>query len=250
MAVNKIELASGEVLIDLTNDSVTSETLAEGVTAHGADGEPIVGTMRNVEASGGGLTIDGILTANEPIGAIVSEITSIRNTSQIANLFAYNPNITSIRMPNVTNVTNCPLFRDCKALKDVYIPSVITSTAQAFNGTAFSGTMDVRKMFPNLTTLGGTAFNNLDNVTRIILPATIKSVGSKAFNNPMRGLTDIVFTGTPQSIAADMVYSSVAPYVKDVWVPWAEGEVANAPWGATNATIHYNYTYTDEGGGD
>ena len=27
-------------------------------------------------------------------------------------------------------------------------------------------------------------------------------------------------------------------------VPWAEaeGEVANAPWGATNATINYNYT--------
>lgn len=27
-------------------------------------------------------------------------------------------------------------------------------------------------------------------------------------------------------------------------VPWAEGAVANAPWGATNATINYNYTGT------
>ena len=25
-------------------------------------------------------------------------------------------------------------------------------------------------------------------------------------------------------------------------VPWSEGEVASAPWGATNATINYNYT--------
>ena len=25
-------------------------------------------------------------------------------------------------------------------------------------------------------------------------------------------------------------------------VPWAEGAIANAPWGATNATINYNYT--------
>ena len=25
-------------------------------------------------------------------------------------------------------------------------------------------------------------------------------------------------------------------------VPWSEGEVAGAPWGATNATINYNYT--------
>lgn len=25
-------------------------------------------------------------------------------------------------------------------------------------------------------------------------------------------------------------------------VPWADGAVANAPWGATNATITYGYT--------
>lgn len=29
--------------------------------------------------------------------------------------------------------------------------------------------------------------------------------------------------------------------LKVINVPWAEGEVANAPWGATNATINYNY---------
>ena len=39
----------GDVLIDLTGDTVTPDTLAEGVTAHGADGALIVGTM-----SGGG----------------------------------------------------------------------------------------------------------------------------------------------------------------------------------------------------
>lgn len=49
MAVSKVELAGGEVLIDLTEDTVTPETLAEGVTAHNAAGEPITGTM-----SGGG----------------------------------------------------------------------------------------------------------------------------------------------------------------------------------------------------
>jgi hypothetical protein len=47
MAVSKVELANGDVLIDLTNDTVTPETLAEGVTAHGANGESIVGTMRS-----------------------------------------------------------------------------------------------------------------------------------------------------------------------------------------------------------
>ena len=27
----------------------------------------------------------------------------------------------------------------------------------------------------------------------------------------------------------------------DIYVPWAEGTVNNAPWGATNATVHYNH---------
>ena len=44
MGVNKVE-ANGETLVDLTNDTVTPETLAEGVTAHDASGEQIVGTM-------------------------------------------------------------------------------------------------------------------------------------------------------------------------------------------------------------
>lgn len=42
MSVNKVE-CFGEVLIDLTNDTVTPKTLAEGVTAHDASGNVIRG---------------------------------------------------------------------------------------------------------------------------------------------------------------------------------------------------------------
>lgn len=48
MAVNKVEYG-GETLIDLTEDSVTPETLAEGQTAHNARGEKIVGTLPVVD---------------------------------------------------------------------------------------------------------------------------------------------------------------------------------------------------------
>lgn len=44
MAVNKV-VYDGKTLIDLSGDSVTPETLAEGVTAHAASGERIVGTL-------------------------------------------------------------------------------------------------------------------------------------------------------------------------------------------------------------
>ena len=45
MAANKVQLSTGEVLVDLTNDTVTAETLFKGKTAHGASGETIVGKM-------------------------------------------------------------------------------------------------------------------------------------------------------------------------------------------------------------
>lgn len=44
MAVNKV-VYGDNVLIDLTSDTVTAETLLKGYTAHKADGTIIVGTM-------------------------------------------------------------------------------------------------------------------------------------------------------------------------------------------------------------
>lgn len=44
MAVNKV-IFDGNALIDLTSDTVTSETLQLGKTAHAADGTIITGTL-------------------------------------------------------------------------------------------------------------------------------------------------------------------------------------------------------------
>lgn len=45
MAINKVDLASGETLIDLTNDSATESVVFEGATFHGSDGETKTGTF-------------------------------------------------------------------------------------------------------------------------------------------------------------------------------------------------------------
>lgn len=44
MANSKIVLANGEVLIDLTGDTVVANKLLSGYTAHGKDGEKVTGT--------------------------------------------------------------------------------------------------------------------------------------------------------------------------------------------------------------
>lgn len=56
MAINKV-VYGGNTLIDLSGDTVTPGTLAEGVTAHNAAGEPITGTMTG--GGGGGDLPDG-----------------------------------------------------------------------------------------------------------------------------------------------------------------------------------------------
>lgn len=43
MAISKV-IYGGKTLIDLTVDTVVAENLLKGIKAHGADGEPIVGT--------------------------------------------------------------------------------------------------------------------------------------------------------------------------------------------------------------
>ena len=41
---SKVVLASGEVLIDLTNDTIDAAHLLDGITAHDKSGAPITGT--------------------------------------------------------------------------------------------------------------------------------------------------------------------------------------------------------------
>jgi hypothetical protein len=53
-------------------------------------------------------------------------------------------------------------------------------------------------------------------------------------------LVSLTFEGTPESIANAAFVA--CDNLTTINVPWAEGAVANAPWGATNATITYGYT--------
>lgn len=48
MAVNKV-IYNGDTLVDLTSDTISPDTMAAGVTAHAADGTPIIGLLPKVE---------------------------------------------------------------------------------------------------------------------------------------------------------------------------------------------------------
>lgn len=63
MAHSKIVLSTGEVLMDLTGDTVEADKLLKGYTAHGADGEPVTGSCPyDVDSSGATAKAAEILT--------------------------------------------------------------------------------------------------------------------------------------------------------------------------------------------
>ena len=108
---------------------------------------------------------------------------------------------------------------------------------------------------PNLLTLGQGCFNTSGTTGSgqdsffpdvLNIPASVTTVGWMAFGSS--GVKKVRFLGTPSSI--DSKAFNYCPCLTDIYVPWAEGAVANAPWGSQNknsgvtapdaAVIHYN----------
>ena len=87
------------------------------------------------------------------------------------------------------------------------------------------------------TTVSDYAFRDCSSLALVELPSSITRVTGGAFLR-CSGLLYVTFLGTPTSISATAFNNCTN--LTDIYVPWSEGEVADAPWGATNATIHYN----------
>lgn len=90
-----------------------------------------------------------------------------------------------------------------------------------------------------LVSIGYSSFSDCYNLVLTSLPAGLISIEERAFFR-CTGLTELTFMGTPTSIASDAFAECNS--LTTINVPWAEGAVANAPWGAGKATINYSYT--------
>lgn len=90
---NKVVLNTGEVLVDLTQDSITEDKLAKGITAHDKSGKPIVGTNTfDVDSSGATASTSEILAGKTAaVGGQIIEGTMPNNgaiNGEIANVSA------------------------------------------------------------------------------------------------------------------------------------------------------------------
>ena len=82
-------------------------------------------------------------------------------------------------------------------------------------------------------------FYNCTHLALTSLPEGLWVIGNRAFQG-CTSLTSITFKGTPTTIGSAAFNGCTN--LTDIKVPWAEGAVSGAPWGARNATITYNYT--------
>ena len=90
-----------------------------------------------------------------------------------------------------------------------------------------------------ITKIDGYAFYGCSSLALTTLPSGLTKILDGAFDS-CSSLVSLTFEGTPEYIAGT-VFANCSN-LTTINVPWAEGAVANAPWGATNATITYGYT--------
>lgn len=162
------------------------------------------------EKTGGG--DDGSFKA--VIERTATEITLPSDLTSIGDYaFYYYSKLVSISLPDGLTSIGSAAFNNCSQLVSISLP----------NG---------------LTKIGSNAFYFCSKLALTSLPAGLTSIGGSAFYN-CSALQEITFNSKPSinSTAFKNCYQ-----LHTINVPWAEGEVANAPWGATNATINYNYT--------
>lgn len=90
----------------------------------------------------------------------------------------------------------------------------------------------------NAKRLFGRIMLSADRAYAVLFPPDFTNANERSLYNFGAG-SEITFTSKPTRMDSNAFQTSKSITIN---VPWAEGEVANAPWGATNATINYNYT--------
>lgn len=172
-------------------------------------------TMFNIaEATRKNIKVDSTLSPNEIAEAIDALAVGNISNDDFINLISNRINISNIIVPvGVKKIDNYS-FINCQNLASIVLPST-------------------------LTTINTYAFSGCSKLAITEMPTNLKTIGTYAFRY-CNSLQEITFTGVASTIATN-AFGNCTNLIK-INVPWSEGEVVNAPWGAVNATINYNYT--------
>lgn len=140
-------------------------------------------------------------------------------------------------LPTEVTIVGDYAFSNYRALSLTELPDGITSIgAYSFRNCS---SLALTALPNAVTVIDAQAFYGCPSLIITEIPKNVRTIGERAFYG-CTGLTSITFLGTPTTIN-DNAFSNCTN-ITDIYVPWSQGAVLNAPWGAVNATIHYNWT--------
>lgn len=198
MTINKV-IFGGETLVDLTNDTVSTDTLAKGVTAHDKTGVQITGTMESGGSEKYGATVDNFLGDVDASGVLQAPtaqtdlvfdgVTDIG--ANILQYFAYgNKYINSASFPNLTQITgNDALYRAfySSSIRFVSFPVLQSLSGATCLANAFSECKSLQSIeFPSLVSISGIGalqymcYYSRDAITSISFPVLKEITGNQA----------------------------------------------------------------------
>lgn len=160
MAVNKV-VYGGNTLLDLTEDTVTPETLAQGITAHDKTGAIITGTM---EGGAGG-------DSGEEIAALLMNTLTTLDNSIVTSLRVRAcqgaTKLVTVNLPSVTSLANYAFYQ-CSGLVTAKLPKLTSVSTQVF----YSCTKLKHADCGNLGNIPAQTFNACSALTELILRKT------------------------------------------------------------------------------
>ena len=175
------------------------------------------------------------------IDRTITNIKIPNGTTSISNCaFIHCNNLDISSLPNSITSIGGAAFEECTNLKLTRLPDSVTSIGRRAFYRCFN--LRLTSLPSNLSVINDFTFYCCQKLAITHIPSSVTSIKQDAFYN-CSSLTTLTFDGKPNSIGYIFSYCDNLTVIN---VPWSEGEVSGAPWGAPNATIVYNYT---DGGG-
>ena len=143
---------------------------------------------------------------------------------------------------DIESINSAYMFTNCQNLETVNFPAAWTNIADYTFASCTS--LRLSKIPAHITTIGSSAFSSCTSLTELDIMGATSLTGKYSIGRCSH-LTTIRFHQIPSSIHTQAFSNDTA--LTDIYVPWASGAVAGAPWGATNASIHYDTQYDADG---
>lgn len=174
----------------------------------------------------------------DPFFWSISSVNIPSGVTKIApHTFEKNGALKSVTLSEGLKTIDNHAFYHCINLTQISFPNSVTEIGS--NSFTLCEKLQLPTLPSNLLAIRENAFSGCIIPSDVTFPSKLETIESHVFVLA-DGLNTITLPTTIKSIAADAFY--LCDNLTTINVPWAKGAIPNAPWGATNATINYNYT--------